>query len=103
MIIVKYVAKTLGWKTGGSELSLFLWTLQVGNVVFGIWLNGRKGGGKGDFQGLGDEGTKSHRCRCCCIDFSLALLLILLLGLWLLAASCSRANVIDHTANNKGA
>jgi len=47
MIIVKYVAKTLGWKTGGSELSLFLWTLQVGNVVFGIWLNGRKGGGKG--------------------------------------------------------
>jgi len=59
--------------------------------------------------GLGDEGTKSHRCRCCCIDFSLALLLILLLGLvlaagcWLLAASCSRANVIDHTANNKGA
>jgi len=58
MIIVKYVAKTLGWKTGGSELSLFLWTLQVGNVVFGIWLNGRKGGGKGDFQGLGDWGMK---------------------------------------------
>jgi len=58
MIIVKYVAKTLGWKTGGSELSLFLWTLQVGNVVLGIWLNGRKGGGKGDFQGLGDWGMK---------------------------------------------
>jgi len=37
--------------------------------------------------GLGDEGTKSHRCRCCCIDFSLALLLILLLGL-VLAAGC---------------
>lgn len=96
MIIVKYVAKTLDWKSALCFLLpyffFFVRGLQVGKVFCGIWLNGPKGGG---FR-MGGRGVwKSHRCRCCCIDFSLPCC-------WF-CRCCFRVNVIDHKANNKGA